>query len=340
LRDFFIFITMIKNFIRTASLGLLVLFSACNLTQNSTEEKQIIPPPVKTGFTKANINAMAVKEELEFLSSNDLMGRNTGSKGIEKAAVYLEEILKKNDIKPYYTTYRDSFEVEGSFGYNIIGLVEGTDPVLKNEFLIISAHYDHIGLISPIANDSIANGANDNAAGSVAVLELAKYFGAASNNKRSILFVFLSAEEKGLLGSKHLAKRLKNEKLDLYVNFNIEMIGVPMVNKDHMAYLTGFEESNLADKFNEYSDENILGFLPKAKEFDLFRRSDNYSFYKEFKVPAQTISTFDFTNYNYYHQVQDEADEMNIPFMTNLIESIIPGIQTMANTPTKEIKLN
>ncbi|WP_186434977.1 M20/M25/M40 family metallo-hydrolase [Gillisia sp. Hel_I_86] len=332
---------MIKTFLRTAGFGLLFVFFACNLTQNSTEEKQIIIPPTKKiEIAKATLNESSVKEGLDFLASNDLMGRNTGSKGIEKAAVYIEGILERNNIKPYFATYRDSFTVKDATGYNIVGLAEGTDPVLKNEFLIISAHYDHIGLISPIANDSIANGANDNAAGSVAVLELAKYFGAAPKNKRSILFVFLSAEEKGLFGSKHLAKRLKDENLDLYVNFNIEMIGVPMVGKDHKAYLTGYEESNLADKFNEYSNEKVLGFLPKAKEFDLFRRSDNYSFYKEFNVPAQTISTFDFTNYNYYHQVQDEADKLDIPFMIDLIEAIIPGIYTMANTPTKEIKLN
>ncbi len=315
------------------------MFSACNLTQNSTEEKEIISSS-KAKIAKATINPSSVKEELDFLTSNDLMGRNTGSEGIEKAAVYIENILRKNNIKPHYTTYRDSFEVKGASGYNIIGMVEGTDPELKKEFLIISAHYDHIGLISPIAKDSIANGANDNAAGSVAVLELAKHFSSTTRNKRSMLFVFLSAEEKGLLGSKHLAKRLKDEKLDLYVNFNIEMIGVPMVGKDHKAYLTGFEESNLAQKFNEYSNEKILGFLPKAKEFDLFRRSDNYSFYQEFKVPSQTISSFDFTNYNYYHHVGDEADKMDVSFMTDLIESIIPGIYTMANTLTKEIKLN
>jgi Zn-dependent M28 family amino/carboxypeptidase len=294
---------MIKIILKTASLGLLFVFSACNLTQNSTEEKQSIQSTKKIEIAKATINESSVKEELEFLTSNDLMGRNTGSEGIEKAAVYIENILKKNNIKPYYSTYRDSFEVKGTTGYNIIGMVEGTDPLLKKEFLIISAHYDHIGLISPIAKDSIANGANDNAAGSVAVLELAKHFGSATRNKRSMLFVFLSAEEMGLVGSKHLAKRLHDEKLDLYVNFNIEMIGVPMVGKDHKAYLTGYHESNLADKFNEYSSEKILGFLPKAKEFDLFRRSDNYSFYKEFNVPAQTISSFDFTNYNYYNML-------------------------------------
>lgn len=331
---------MIKSTFKIASLGLLFIFSACNLTQNSTEEKEIIPSANQTELLNINVSEDAVKEALYFMASDDLKGRNVGSEGIDKAALFIENVFSKNNIKPYYETYRDSFQVNEASGYNIIGVIEGVDPVLKKEFIVVSAHYDHIGLMSPIANDSIANGANDNAAGSVAVLELAKYFSTAPKSKRSILFVLLSAEEKGLLGSKHLAKRLKKENFDLYVNFNIEMIGVPMVNKDHKAYLTGFEESNMAEKFNEYSNEKVLGFLPKAKEFNLFMRSDNYAFFQEFNVPAQTISTFDFTNYNYYHQVQDEADQMNVPFMTGLIEAIIPGIQKTANTPTKEIKLN
>jgi len=268
------------------------------------------------------------------------MGRDTGSEGIKKAAEFIEDILSKNSVKPYFATYKDSFEVKGASAYNVVGVLEGTDPVLKKEFIIISAHYDHIGLINSVEGDSIANGANDDAAGSVAVLELAKYFGNLKQNKRSILFAFFSAEEKGLLGSKHLAKKLNDLNLDLYLNFNIEMIGVPMVGKDHKAYLTGYELSNFANKFNEYSKEKVLGFLPKAKEFNLFMRSDNYSIYNEFKVPAQTISSFDFTNYNYYHHVSDEADKMDIAFMTDLIESIIPGIYKIVNSSEKEIKLN
>lgn len=332
---------MIKSIVSIAGIASLFIFSACNSTHNSTKEKEIIAVE-KVADLNPEISENAVKQELEYLTSDALMGRETGSEGIDIAADYLAGILAKNNIKPYFKTYKDSFEVKGVPAYNVVGVLEGTDPLLKKEFLIVSAHYDHIGVIASIENDSVANGANDNAAGSVAVLELAKYFGSElkKENKRSILFVFLSAEEKGLQGSKHLAKKLNDEKMDLYVNFNIEMIGVPMVGKDHMAYLTGYEESNLAEKFNEYSNEKVLGFLPKAKEFNLFKRSDNYSFYKEFNVPAQTISSFDFTNYNYYHQVQDEADKMDVAFMADLIESIIPGIHKIVNTPTKEIKLN
>ena len=330
---------MIKSIIKITAIASLFIFSACNSTQNSTEETIIISEN-KVQIVKPELSETAIKEELEFLTSDALMGRDTGSEGIKKAATYIEDILSKNNVKPYFVSYRDSFEVKGASAYNVVGVLEGTDPVLKKEFIIISAHYDHIGVINAVEGDSIANGANDNAAGSVAVLELAKYFGGLKQNKRSILFVFFSAEEQGLLGSKHLAEKLKKENLDLYLNLNIEMIGVPMVGKDHKAYLTGFELSNLADKFNEYSKEKVLGFLPKAKEFNLFMRSDNYSIYNEFKVPAQTISSFDFTNYDFYHHVSDEADKMDIPFMTDLIESIIPGIYKIVNSSEKEIKLN
>ena len=105
---------------------------------------------------------------------------------------------------------------------------------------MLGAHYDHIGVETQskriVDNDSIANGANDNAAGSVAVLEMAKYF-ANKETKRSLMFVLFSAEEMGLLGSKHLAKRLKEEKAPVYFMLNFEMIGVPLPHQDYLAYL-------------------------------------------------------------------------------------------------------
>jgi Zn-dependent M28 family amino/carboxypeptidase len=276
---------------------------------------------------------------MEYLSSDELRGRETGTEGIEKAAQHIENSFRTARIKPYYTTYRDSFEVRGRIGYNIIGYIEGVDPSLKNEFVVVGAHYDHIGLGKVVNGDSIANGANDNAAGTVAVMELAKHFAAERSNKRSMLFILFSAEEMGLSGAKHIAARLKNEEVDIYTMIGFEMIGVPMQGRDYMAYLTGYEISNMAEKFNAYAGEKVLGFLPQAKEFNLFQRSDNYPFYQEFKIPAQTISTFDFTNYDFYHHVSDEMEHMDIPHMTQLIESIIPGLRGIANSPEREIKM-
>ena len=277
---------------------------------------------------------------MNFLASDELEGRDTGSKGLEKAAHFIESEFKKAGVQPYFETYLDAFDAKGTPTYNVVGYLKGTDPDLTNEFVVIGAHFDHIGTAKAVGGDAIANGANDNAAGSTAVISLAKYFAKAKNNKRSVLFVLFGAEEKGLLGSKHLAKVLKDKNLDLYTMVNFEMIGVPLNNKPYQAYITGYEVSNMAEKINEYSGKELIGFLPKAKEFQLFRRSDNYPFHSEFNVPCQTISTFDFTNYDFYHHVDDEVSEMDFDFMAKLINDCVPVITTILNTPTKEIKLN
>jgi Zn-dependent M28 family amino/carboxypeptidase len=306
--------------------SLVLVFSCKPLGQSDTKDLKI--------------TSDSIKKDLTYLASDELQGRNTGTPGIEKAAQYIEDRFKKNHIKPYFKTYRDSFRVKELTGYNIIGFIEGNDPVLKDEVVILGAHYDHIGYAKKVENDSIANGANDDASGTCAVMAMADYFASKKNNKRSIMFALFSGEEMGLLGSKHLAKKLKSEGLNLYTMIEFEMIGVPMVDKDYQAYITGFDLSNMASKINEYTNFNLVGLLPKAEEYQLFYRSDNYSFYKEFNKPCQTISTFDFTNYDYYHHVKDEANQMDYEFMADIINKLIPAIGKMTNTQTKEIQMN
>lgn len=286
------------------------------------------------------VKSSELKEIVSYLASDELQGRDTGSEGIEKAAVYLENNFKKYGVKPYFETYRDPFKAKDRDAFNIIGVIEGIDPTLKNEFILLGAHYDHIGFGKKVGNDSIANGANDDATGTSAVLAMARYFAEKKTNKRSIIFGLFSAEEMGLIGSKKLAEHLKAKNLNLYTMLEFEMIGVPMTDKDYVAYITGFELSNMAQKINEYSNEKLVGLLPKAKEFQLFYRSDNYSFFKVFNEPSHTISTFDFTNFDYYHEVGDEADKMDYGFMANLINRLIPAVEKMSTTPTREISMN
>ncbi|MFY7987325.1 MAG: M20/M25/M40 family metallo-hydrolase [Flavobacterium sp.] len=302
----------------------------------------------QTNVTSKNISNVnyQVSEEnviktLSYLTSDELEGRDSGSEGIEKAAVYLENLLKENGIKPYFKTYRDTLSNFDKPAFNIVGYIEGTDKKLKNEFVVIGAHYDHIGMLQNGVNgDVIVNGANDNATGTTAVTEVAKYFAKFKNNKRSILFVFFSAEEKGLLGSKHLAAKLKEQKMDLYFMFNFEMIGVPMKDKGIDFYLTGFGKSNMATTMNDYAGEKLVGYLPIETKYMLFRASDNYPFFTEFDVPAQTVSTFDFENFQFYHQPDDEFELMDTKHMTNVISKTIPVLEQMINASKKEIKLN
>ena len=297
------------------------------------------PNPNAVAFKK-NVSASAIKKHIEFLASDALAGRKTGTEGIDEAANYIIKEFQKAGVKPYFTSYRDKFDAKGLDGYNVVGMLEGTDAELKNEFIVIGAHYDHIGTADAVGADTIANGANDNASGTSAVIELAKYFAQSKTNKRSIIFALFSAEEMGLLGSAHLAERLKTTNINPYVMFNIEMIGVPMTDKDYSLYLTGYERSNMAQKFNAYAGAKVMGFLPQAKQYNLFKRSDNYAFYEQFKIPAQTVSTFDFTNFDYYHKVGDEAAAMNFDHVAKVVNQLIPGVEGMANSATHEILWN
>lgn len=288
-----------------------------------------------------------VNEMVTFLASDELQGRHAGSEGIEKAASYIENQFKAYGVKPYFETYRDQFKIDSLDAFNVVGFIEGNDEKLKNEVIILGAHYDHIGYGNDAKRksrnsgititDSIANGANDNASGTAAVVTMAKYFAAKKNNKRSIIFALFSGEELGVLGSKHLAKRLKSENTNLYAMVAFEMIGVPLIDKDYLVFLSGYELSNMAEKMNEYTDNNFIGLSEVAKRNNLFKRSDNFPFYEEFNVACQTISSCDLSNYDYYHHVDDEANELNYEFMATVINKTIIALEKMSNTPTKEI---
>lgn len=295
--------------------------------------------PQTTKSSKTFTDAERIGEMMNYLASDDLKGREAGDEGIEIAATYIENYFKSYHLKPYFETYRDTLSNFKKPAYNIVGVVEGNDPNLKNEYILIGAHYDHIGIIKPENGDYIANGANDNASGTTSVLEMARYFGTNKTNKRSIIFALFSAEEKGLLGSKHLAQKLKEQDLNLYTMLNFEMTGVPLQGKDYFVYITGYDMSNLAEVSNRYAKENLVGFLPTAKEFNLYQRSDNYPFHEEFGVPSHTFCTFDFTNFNHYHKVGDENSLMDFGHMATLVNKTIPVIEGIANAPSQEIKL-
>lgn len=318
-----------KKIIITLCTGSLLAFS-CN---SSGQEENKVPS------SEAEVQNFEYSAEsaVEYLTSDKLMGRDTGSEGIEEAATYVETAFQNFGVKPYFETYRDSFKLKEIDGYNIVGVLKSkTSNDLKP--LIIGAHYDHIGIIEAMENDSIANGANDNASGTVAVLEFAKFL-SDKELKRDVIFALFSGEEKGLVGSRHLANKMKTLEVEPYLVFNLEMLGVQMENKDYRAYVTGFDKSNLAEVFNSfYQGEQMLGYLPEASKFGLFKRSDNYSFYEAFSVPSHTICTFDFTNYDYYHNVNDEISELDMESYLQLLDDLKPGILKLVNSTETTVK--
>ncbi|RIV35721.1 M20/M25/M40 family metallo-hydrolase [Flagellimonas lutimaris] len=324
---------------KTLIYALITLF-AMNCGSTQVSETTVIESPALPDSEDTFTNSERIGDMMNYLASNDLKGRDSGSEGIEMAAKYIENYFKSYRLRPYFETYRDTLSNFKKPAYNIVGVIEGNDPKLKEEYILVGAHYDHIGTIKPENGDYIANGANDNASGTSTVLELARYFGTQKTNKRSLIFALFSAEEKGLLGSKHLAKKLKEQDLNLYTMLNFEMTGVPLKGKDYFMYITGYDMSNLAEVSNKYAKENLVGFLPTAKEFNLYQRSDNYPFHEEFAVPSHTFCTFDFTNFNHYHKVGDEPDLMDFAHMATLVNKTIPVLEGIINAPIQEIKLS
>ena len=208
----------------------MTLLVSCAIKQKDVDGK---PGEDAKSVEKIDITTVDIQKSMEYLASDELGGRATGSEGIEKAALFIENYFKKHGIKPYLKqkdsfsngrefitgyskTYRDTFMLNDVVGYNIVGFVEGNDPELKNEFVILGGHYDHIGEGKEVNGDIIANGANDDASGTVAAMEFGRFFSKSKSNKRSILITLYDAEEIGLKGSAHLAKRLKSEGLNAY----------------------------------------------------------------------------------------------------------------------------
>jgi len=307
---------------------LLVFLFSCKPTNKLTNKNQY----------DGSISNQDLTKIMDTLASDYMEGRAFGSPGIEKAAIYIENFFKENDVKPYFNQYRDSFLVGARIGYNVIGIIEGEDPILKNEFIILSAHYDHIGKSSN-AKDSVYNGANDNASGVSAVLNIAKSLKYYKSNKRSIVVALFTGEEIGLRGSEHFADKVAKKTGDFYCAVNIDMIGSVLTDKPGKVYLSGFERSNMGAIFNKYIGADTIANIDQSLIYDVFELSDNYPLYEKLKIPAHTFCTFDFNNYKHYHRLCDEMKNVDIENTGIIVRNIALGFTKIAASDVKEIVL-
>jgi len=256
-------------------------------------------------------------ELVNILSSDSLEGRYIGDSSFERAAKFVENYLKLIEVKPFFNgSYRDTLTIFRYHSFNVVGIIENRHSI--NDYILIGAHLDHLGKMDSMT-DSIFNGANDNASGVTAVLQIARELKKYKFDKKVIIALF-TGEEFGLKGSKHLAQKLKKANINLSYVINFEMIGTPLSSFPENVYITGFNSSNFGEVAN-----NVLGdefIVSNGAEFSdgLFGASDNYPFYLEFKIPSHTISTFDFKNYKYYHSVSDEYSQLNIQHMDYIIQ--------------------
>ncbi|AKD03769.1 M20/M25/M40 family metallo-hydrolase [Pontibacter korlensis] len=216
---------------------------------------------------------------------------------------------------------------------NVAGMIEGKR---KNEYVVFSGHYDHIGIQTPVDGDSIANGADDDAAGTTAMMLLAEYYKKQAQPERTLLFVAFTAEEMGGFGSKHFSEQLNPDQI--VAMFNIEMVGKPSKFGPNSAYLTGFERSNLGQLMQQRLEGTTYSIHPDPyPEQNLFYRSDNATLAR-LGVPAHTISSVQIDQDKTYHTVNDELEQLNMEHLTNMIRAIAlasEGVVNGEDTPTR-----
>jgi len=273
------------------------------------------------------------KDILFTLASDEMKGRESSNGGFQMAAGFATKFLEENKIKPFYPEYRDSLQTKEVWSYNLVGQIGDFD--FEKPTILIGAHLDHIGINEENQEDPIFNGANDNASGSTAVLQIAKFL-ATKNWNQNILVALFADEEKGLQGAAHLAERLNDDGVTLAYMVNFEMLGATLTTGENQVYMTGYNISNMPQKMNAYAPE-FVQFLPEAKQYNLFKRSDNYSFYKIHNIPAQTLSTFDFKNYDYYHKAGDEAEKLDV---TNMNQVITTSAYVLAKMFEEKVSIN
>ncbi|MFC3414488.1 M28 family peptidase [Algoriphagus hitonicola] len=223
-------------------------------------------------------------------------------------------------------------------GKNIVAWVEGTDPQLKDECVLLSAHFDHVGVGTPDeSGDSIYNGARDNAVGTVAVINAAKYF-AKNPPKRSILLALWTAEEKGLLGSAYFAENPLVPLDKIIYNLNIDNGGY---NDTSVITVIGLGRTSVDDEIISAVSEFGLEAIPDpSPEQGLYDRSDNVNFAKK-GIPAPTFSlgfqAFDDEIQKYYHKPGDHVDNFDLDYAVKYWKSYILSAERVANWDQKPV---
>jgi Zn-dependent M28 family amino/carboxypeptidase len=214
-------------------------------------------------------------------------------------------------------------------GANVVGMIKGSDPALTNEVVLVTAHYDHLGIGGAIAGDSIYNGADDDASGCISLIEMARALRNGPRPKRTIIFMAITGEEVGGIGTNwylnHPVRPLANTVVDL----NMEMIGRPdsLVGGFGKAWLTGYERSTMGDLLSANAMDLVPDLRP-GQQF--FNRSDNIGFARA-GIPAHTISSFNL--HGDYHTVRDNPNTIDAPHMASVISATARALRFLADGP-------
>lgn len=272
------------------------------------------------------------------LSSDKMEGRAMFTRGIDSASAFIEKEFSKINLEKFsdLKNYRQEFNVEGKPANNVIGILKGKSK--PEEFVIFSAHYDHLGILES-GKDKVYNGANDDASGVTAIIALAKHYKVMNINERTLVFVAFTGEETGGFGAKHFSYNIDADKV--VAMFNIEMIGTESKWGKNSAYITGFEKSSFGEVLQKNLKNSQFKFYPDPYPSEqLFYRSDNATL-AYLGVPAHTISTSKMDIEPNYHRLSDEVSTLDLENMTEIIKSLIISSQSIIlgkDTPTRVLE--
>jgi hypothetical protein len=215
---------------------------------------------------------------------------------------------------------------------NVVGLLRGTDPVLRDSVVLVDAHYDHLGVGAPVNGDSIYNGADDDASGVVAVLEAARALAAGPAPKRTVLFVATTGEEVGLVGTRWFIAHPVVPLERLTANLEIEMIGRPdsLAGGPGRAWLTGYERSTMGPMF---AAAGLPIVADRRLDQQFFTRSDNIAF-AQMGIPAHTLSSYNM--HDDYHHPSDDVAHIDFAHMTAVVRAAATATRLLADGPTPQ----
>jgi hypothetical protein len=302
----------------------------------------------------AEICVDCVRADVDFLASDELHGRGSGTRDEHLAALFAASLFQSFGLEPAlgptgeYGGYiqraplpnpfpdrvaamlkRQGFDPAGRVDtWNALAMLRGTDPAAG--VILLTAHLDHLGIGNPVNGDAIYNGADDDASGTTAVLELARSLSHGPKPKRTILFVLFGSEELGGYGNKYFLEHPPVPLTTIACNLEFEMIGRPdPALTTRTLWLTGYERSNLGPTLAQHGA--AISADPHPTEH-FFQRSDNYALAKQ-GIVAQTVSSFGL--HKDYHQPSDEISKIDFDFLTHSIQSMIEPVRWLADSGFK-----
>ena len=342
---------------RTLRVALLLAASAAACSTATVAPQPVTP---RGAITEAEVRRL-----LSAIADDSMEGRATGSRGSAKAAALIAREFAMAGLEPagdsgffqrvpvaMVTRTRtlrngqtqtmtvpalmDSFAALDTMpaaqrrtAVNVVGVLRGRDPVLRDSVVLVDAHYDHLGIGRAVNGDSIYNGADDDASGTVAVIEAARAMAAGPAPKRTVIFAATTGEEVGLVGTRWYLAHPVAPIANMSANLEIEMIGRPdsLAGGPGRAWLTGFDRSTMGAMF---AAAGLPITADRRLDQQFFQRSDNIAF-AERGVPAHTLSTFNL--HTDYHQPSDEVSRIDFAHMTAVVQAAAAATRLLADGP-------